>query len=397
MSQEFLLKTPIVPASPKVETIRGAEQAKKPENTDETSFSSALDKQIEQNDIPEKDPIEKTQASISQPEEDQTENTLKDENGKSLPENVQADDDNASIEIIDITDLSDTDPDASIITELKAEVTTVSKTKIVSAEQLIAEKTVIDKKPTGQPSLNKDKTNLFSGGSNSDDIIKTDTTVNGLELDKKPQTMNLRSDIFHALSKNKSPGMLLVDDGVTKIASDKTPERSTAGFSSVLTSASTIHSTPGQNIATTQPMLAVQPAMQSSAWNQVLSSRVVWMAREGIQEASLKLNPANLGPVEVKLNMHSDQANVLFISHNAATRDALEQALPRLRESFEQNGMQLADADVTGQESGQAEDEQTSETGVHHSNGQVAQIATEDDQQAESVEQDIEVGLSVYA
>ncbi|MDQ7073155.1 MAG: flagellar hook-length control protein FliK [Gammaproteobacteria bacterium] len=86
----------------------------------------------------------------------------------------------------------------------------------------------------------------------------------------------------------------------------------------------------------------------------------------------VKLNPANLGPVEVKLNMHSDQANVLFISHNAATRDALEQALPRLREAFEQNGMQLADADVTGQESDQADDEQAGEGGILDGKGELS-------------------------
>ncbi len=398
MSQEFLLKTPIAPASPKVEATRGAEQSKKPENTDETSFSSTLDKQIEQHDTAKKDPNEKTKATTSQPKEKTTENTVKDKNGKSLPEKVQAKDDNESIEAIDITDLSDTDPDASIITELKADVIATPKTKIVSAEQLIAAKTVIDKKPTEQqPSLNKDKDKAnFIVGSNSDPISKIDSATDGLELDKKPQTTNLRSDIFHALSKNKSPEILSVDDAVTKIASDKKSERSTASFSTLLSSTS-INTVPSQNNAPAQPVLAVQPTMQSSAWNQVMSSRVVWMAREGIQEASLKLNPANLGPVEVKLNMHSDQANVLFISHHAATRDALEQALPRLRESFAQNGMQIADADVAGQDFRQSEDEQASESGVHNGNGKAAQIATENEQQTESVAQDIEVGLSIYA
>jgi flagellar hook-length control protein FliK len=137
--------------------------------------------------------------------------------------------------------------------------------------------------------------------------------------------------------------------------------------------------------------------MQSSAWNQVMSSRVVWMAREGIQEASLKLNPANLGPVEVKLNMHNDQANVLFIAQNAATRDALEQALPRLRESFEENGIQLADADVAEQEFEQENEETSNKNDSQSSDGQHSQLDNESEAQAINVENDAEIGLSLYA
>lgn len=80
-----------------------------------------------------------------------------------------------------------------------------------------------------------------------------------------------------------------------------------------------------------------------------MSARVVWMAREGLQQASIQLNPANLGPVEVKLHVNHEQANVTFIAQNAATRDAIEQAIPRLKENFSQNGMELNNADVSDQ------------------------------------------------
>ncbi len=394
MSQEFLLKTAAAPASPKVETTRGSEQAKKPENKDDTSFSSELDKQIEQHD-----PTKKIETAENQAEEEPAEKNMdKDESGNNLPDNGSKEDKGEQIEAIELTELDEANLDASIITTIKAEASVTPKTKQETIEQFIAPKvqiTVTDEKSTGLPSLNKDSTK-FIAGVNTDATNKTDA-VTGLELDKKPQTTNLRSDIFHALSKNKSPDSVAVDEAITKLVADKTPERSVAGFSTTLTSTSVMNSIPGQNSVSTQPLLAVQPSLQSSAWNQVLSSRVVWMAREGVQEASLKLNPANLGPVEVKLNMHSDQANVLFISHNAATRDALEQALPRLREAFEQNGMQLADADVTGQESDQTDDEQAGDGSMLGGKGNTAQTVAENEQQAEQIEQNIDVGLSVYA
>lgn len=83
-----------------------------------------------------------------------------------------------------------------------------------------------------------------------------------------------------------------------------------------------------------------------TAWNQAFGERVVWMARGGIQEAQIQLNPRHLGPVEVRLSVHQDQVNVQFTAQHATTREAIEQALPRLRELFGDSGLQLGQADV---------------------------------------------------
>lgn len=148
------------------------------------------------------------------------------------------------------------------------------------------------------------------------------------------------------------------------------------------------------------PSLDIQPSLQSKAWNNVLSSRVIWMAREGIQQAALKLNPANLGPVEVRLNMHNEQANITFIAHNAATRDALEQALPKLRESFLENGIELTDAEVSDPSSQQTQDD--GEQGGDNidsgeSNATVIDNTNENNDAAATLKDDADLGLSVYA
>ena len=150
------------------------------------------------------------------------------------------------------------------------------------------------------------------------------------------------------------------------------------------------------------PSLDIQPSLQSKAWSRVLSSRVVWMASEGIQQASLKLNPANLGPVEIRLHVQNEQATVTFIAQNAATRDALEQALPRLRESFVENGLELTDAEVSDQASHQAKEEETQQNNNNkdNQNGDVITMtANEDnsDKTVTGVEQNSELGVNVYA
>ena len=109
-------------------------------------------------------------------------------------------------------------------------------------------------------------------------------------------------------------------------ASSASKLSSPLAFSTIPGMTTSVAGTP--SVANPALSLDIQPQLNSSAWGKVMSSRVVWMAREGVQQAELRLNPANLGPVEVRLTMQNDQTNVTFIASNAAARDALEQALP---------------------------------------------------------------------
>ena len=104
--------------------------------------------------------------------------------------------------------------------------------------------------------------------------------------------------------------------------------------------------------------LDVLPNIQSQAWGRVFASRVVWMANEQIQQASLSLNPKSLGPVEIKLNIQNDISSISFIAPQLTTREALEQALPRLRESFNDNGLTLLDVDISDKDEHEANEKE---------------------------------------
>ncbi len=88
---------------------------------------------------------------------------------------------------------------------------------------------------------------------------------------------------------------------------------------------------------------------QQAGWNNELSERVVWMANQKLQSAEIKMNPPHLGPIEVRLNISGDQAQVQFSAPHGVVRDALESALPRLREMFGAQGMNLVDVNVSDQ------------------------------------------------
>lgn len=84
-----------------------------------------------------------------------------------------------------------------------------------------------------------------------------------------------------------------------------------------------------------------------SGWDQAISQKVVWMVGAGEQSATLTLNPPDLGPLQVVIRVHNDQADTTFISNNAEVRQALENGLSNLREKMSESGIQLGQANVS--------------------------------------------------
>ena len=99
--------------------------------------------------------------------------------------------------------------------------------------------------------------------------------------------------------------------------------------------------------------------------------------------------------------MNNEQTSVTFIANHAATRDALEQALPKLRESFRENGMELADAEVTQHSSEQQHQDDAAETdGSGILKEQLAAESEEfsgEEQPQNNEQEELDIGLSLYA
>ncbi|WP_455235226.1 flagellar hook-length control protein FliK [Thiogranum longum] len=97
------------------------------------------------------------------------------------------------------------------------------------------------------------------------------------------------------------------------------------------------------------PVLSVDTPLQQAEWAQAFGERIRWMVSNKLQGAQIRLNPAHLGPMEVRIQMQNDQATIQFSSAHAVVRDALEAALPRLRDMLDASGVELVDVDVSGQ------------------------------------------------
>lgn len=88
-------------------------------------------------------------------------------------------------------------------------------------------------------------------------------------------------------------------------------------------------------------------------WDGEVGNSVVLMLGRGASQAELVLTPPHLGRIEVTLSVSGDQTNALFVSANPAVRDALEQAMPRLREALAEAGVTLGEASVNAESRGQ--------------------------------------------
>lgn len=110
----------------------------------------------------------------------------------------------------------------------------------------------------------------------------------------------------------------------------------------------------------------LQERMGQPGWNQELGQRVQVMLQQNLQQAQIQLNPRHLGPIDIQISMGLDQqVSVSFNVQQPAVKEALESALPLLREMLQEQGMKLVNADVSHQskqERGSASDYQREET-----------------------------------
>lgn len=108
-----------------------------------------------------------------------------------------------------------------------------------------------------------------------------------------------------------------------------------------------INSVPSTPAATT--VVAVATPVLDPAWADAIQDRVLMLAGRNIQSAEIRLNPVELGPLQVRISIDDNSVSVAFSAAHAVTREALEMALPRLKEALSENGMSLAEASVSDQ------------------------------------------------
>lgn len=99
----------------------------------------------------------------------------------------------------------------------------------------------------------------------------------------------------------------------------------------------------------TQTTVQLPTHLRDPRWGEHLGERVVVLARGEQSSAQIDINPAQLGPIRVKIDISGEQISVQFSSASPEVRQVLEDALPRLREQLSNSGIQLGQANVGSQ------------------------------------------------
>jgi flagellar hook-length control protein FliK len=95
------------------------------------------------------------------------------------------------------------------------------------------------------------------------------------------------------------------------------------------------------------------------------------MIKNDVQHGFIRLDPPELGALEVRIQVTQDSTQVQITSQSHQVREALESQSIRLRESLTEQGLNLSSLDVSDQSAGgssnQSENSQASEEGLSDS------------------------------
>ncbi len=98
--------------------------------------------------------------------------------------------------------------------------------------------------------------------------------------------------------------------------------------------------------------------MQQSEAQQAVADKVQVMLSNNLKQIDIRLDPPELGRMQIKLNLNQDQASVQFTVSSSQAREIVEQTMPRLREMLNQQGLQLAQGNVQQDTSGRGQSQQ---------------------------------------
>ena len=189
-----------------------------------------------------------------------------------------------------------------------------------------------------------------------------------------------------------------------KVAATERAIESASMSRSETSSTSALNNSPAQSILQPAPaqkavteghtlMMPNQMRMSSPAWNNALGDRAIWIAAQNNRVAEIKLDPPELGSLNVRIQINQDQVNLSFTSPHAHVRDAVEQSLPRLREMFAEQGLELQDSSVSDQSKDEQRERFTESGG--ESSGYSSGVNDADSELPEAQEQQ-SIGLVDY-
>lgn len=105
-----------------------------------------------------------------------------------------------------------------------------------------------------------------------------------------------------------------------------------------------------QGALAARPVLAASQTLNvpfgQAGWGDAIMDKMMWMSSQNLRSVEIRLDPADLGPLEIHIQTRGQEHQVQFVTQNPSVREALEAQMFRLREAFSQQGMDLVNVSV---------------------------------------------------
>ncbi len=240
-----------------------------------------------------------------------------------------------------------------VATPLSSELTQSIAGKVKSDVQ-----TTIDAETITSPVVAKSGTELpqdLTLESDSTEADLPDIEMSGDDLLVKSDDKTSKSEQFKLLMSQLNPAdQKPQDKPLAPLVNSATPTQ--AQVASELA--------PASRLFVPQTQLGMSAAHPN--WGKAMGEKIMWMANQQLSSADIRLDPPELGSLQVKIHMSQDQASVTFVSPHPQVRELLDQQVTRLREMFAEQGLQLGQVNVSDrqeQQSRQSDDQPKSRGG----------------------------------
>ncbi|MDK1285646.1 flagellar hook-length control protein FliK [Pseudoalteromonas umbrosa] len=105
----------------------------------------------------------------------------------------------------------------------------------------------------------------------------------------------------------------------------------------------------------------------------MMQEKVNMMINLNNQEAEIRLDPAELGSMQIRIRSDAEQAQINFVVQNQQAKELLEESMPKLKEMLEEQGIQLGDSSIEQHSEGNSGDEDNE----HNAQGKLANESSE--------------------
>ncbi|HHF7375041.1 flagellar hook-length control protein FliK [Legionella bozemanae] len=92
--------------------------------------------------------------------------------------------------------------------------------------------------------------------------------------------------------------------------------------------------------------LAIPMEIDKPEWSKQFADHIIWLGQQEVKSAIIKINPEDLGPLEISIKVINDSASVNITTHTHQIRDIIDQSLPKLQAMMAEQGLNLSEVHI---------------------------------------------------